>query len=224
MGIFEKLKGPRLYEELILLLQDTMPQNSIKRLKDYGLLKIIHPSLEEKPIYQNLARAYEILSGIDLLFLREKYRKEFIYLMVILKDLNMNERLELLDKIYVPANIKGKMLDNIQAAESALQRLTSEDSVEIYNILKPLNIETIILMMIYANESQRKSISLFLTKLKDIVPSITGENLKKLGIKPGPVYRKIFEAILREKLRGRLLSKEEEIDFVKEYKKALTNH
>jgi len=225
MGIFEKLKGPRLYEELILLLQDTMPQNSIKRLKDYGLLKIIHPSLEEKPIYQNLARAYEILSGIDLLFLREKYRKEFIYLMVILKDLNMNERLELLDKkIYVPANIKGKMLDNIQAAESALQRLTSEDSVEIYNILKPLNIETIILMMIYANESQRKSISLFLTKLKDIVPSITGENLKKLGIKPGPVYRKIFEAILREKLRGRLLSKEEEIDFVKEYKKALTTN
>ncbi|HQA03681.1 MAG TPA: CBS domain-containing protein [Thermodesulfovibrio thiophilus] len=224
MGIFEKLKGPRLYEELILLLQDTMPQNSIKRLKDYGLLKIIHPSLEEKPIYQNLARAYEILSGIDLLFLREKYRKEFIYLMVILKDLNMNERLELLDKIYVPANIKGKMLDNIQAAESALQRLTSEDSVEIYNILKPLNIETIILMMIYANESQRKSISLFLTKLKDIVPSITGENLKKLGIKPGPVYRKIFETILREKLRGRLLSKEEEIEFVKEYKKALTTH
>lgn len=224
MGIFEKLKGPRLYEELILLLQDTMPQNSIKRLKDYGLLKIIHPSLEEKPIYQNLARAYEILSGIDLLFLREKYRKEFIYLMVILKDLNMNERLELLDKIYVPANIKGKMLDNIQAAESALQRLTSEDSVEIYNILKPLNIETIILMMIYANESQRKSISLFLTKLKDIVPSITGENLKKLGIKPGPVYRKIFETILREKLRGRLLSKEEEIEFVKEYKKALTTN
>jgi len=224
MGIFEKLKGPRLYEELILLLQDTMPQNSIKRLKDYGLLKIIHPSLEEKPIYQNLARAYEILSGIDLLFLREKYRKEFIYLMVILKDLNMNERLELLDKIYVPENIKRKMLDDIQAAESALQRLTSEDSVEIYNILKPLNIETIILMMIYANESQRKSISLFLTKLKDIVPSITGENLKKLGIKPGPVYRKIFEAILREKLKGRLLSKEEEIEFVKEYKKALTNH
>lgn len=224
MGIFEKLKGPRLYEELILLLQDTMPQNSIKRLKDYGLLKIIHPSLEENPIYQNLARAYEILSGIDLLFLREKYRKEFIYLMVILKDLNMNERLELLDKIYVPENIKRKMLDDIQAAESALQRLTSEDSVEIYNILKPLNIETIILMMIYANESQRKSISLFLTKLKDIVPSITGENLKKLGIKPGPVYRKIFEAILREKLKGRLLSKEEEIEFVKEYKKALTNH
>lgn len=224
MGIFEKIKGPRLYEELILLLQDTMPQNSIKRLKDYGLLKIIHPSLEEKPIYQNLARAYEILSGIDLLFLREKYRKEFIYLMVILKDLNMNERLELLDKIYVPANIKGKMLDNIQAAESALQRLTSEDSVEIYNILKSLNIETIILMMIYANESQRKSISLFLTKLKDIVPSITGENLKKLGIKPGPVYRKIFEAILREKLRGRLLSKEEEIEFIKEYKNTLTTN
>ncbi|GLI53059.1 CBS domain-containing protein [Thermodesulfovibrio yellowstonii] len=219
MNIFEKLKGPRLYEELILLLRETLPHNSIKRLGDYGLLKLIHPTIEERTIYNDLAKAYETIQGIELLFLKEEYRKEFIYLMVILWNLNLAEREELLQRICTPVNIKRELIENISSAQKALQLFTPENSqefnVKIYNLLKPLNIETIILMMIYAKEWQKKAIFNYLTRLKDIKPLITGEDLKKLGIQPGPVYRKILESILREKLQGRLLSKEEEIEFAK---------
>jgi len=219
MNIFEKLKGPRLYEELILLLKETLPHHSIKRLGDYGLLKLIHPAIEERTIYNDLAKAYETIQGIELLFLKEEYRKEFIYLMVILWNLNLAEREELLHRICAPVNIKRELIENISSAQKALQLFTAENSqefnVQIYNLLKPLNIETIILMMIYAKEWQKKAIFNYLTKLKDIKPLITGEDLKKLGIQPGPVYRKILESILREKLQGRLLSKEEEIEFAK---------
>ncbi|MGB9891394.1 MULTISPECIES: CBS domain-containing protein [Thermodesulfovibrio] len=219
MNIFEKLKGPRLYEELILLLKETLPHHSIKRLGDYGLLKLIHPAIEERTIYNDLAKAYETIQGIELLFLKEEYRKEFIYLMVILWNLNLSEREELLHRICAPVNIKRELIENISSAQKALQLFTAENSqefnVQIYNLLKPLNIETIILMMIYAKEWQKKAIFNYLTKLKDIKPLITGEDLKKLGIQPGPVYRKILESILREKLQGRLLSKEEEIEFAK---------
>lgn len=219
MNIFDKLKGPRLYEELILLLKETLPHNSIKRLGNYGLLKLIHPSIEERTIYNALAKAYETIQGIELLFLKEEYRKEFIYLMVILWNLNIAEREELLQRICAPANIKRELIENTISAQKTLELFTPEDSqefnVKIYNLLKPLNIETVILMMIYAKEWQKKAIFNYLTRLKDIKPLITGEDLKKLGIQPGPVYRKILESILREKLQGRLLSKEEEIEFAK---------
>lgn len=218
MSIFEKLKGPRLYEEIVLLLRETLPHNSIKRLGDFGLLKIVSPHLEEKTVYNDLSKAYETIQGIELLFLKEEYKKELIYLMVILWRLKPEERQEFFQRICAPENIKKQLLENISSAERALQSFPSEDScVEIYNLLKPLNIETIILMMIYAKDWQKRAISLYLTKLKDVKPLLRGEDLKKLGIPPGPVYKKIFDAILREKLQGRLLSKEEEIEFVKKF-------
>lgn len=126
--------------------------------------------------------------------------------MVILWNLNLAEREELLQRICTPVNIKRELIENISSAQKALQLFTPENSqefnVKIYNLLKPLNIETIILMMIYAKEWQKKAIFNYLTRLKDIKPLITGEDLKKLGIQPGPVYRKILESILREKLQG----------------------
>ncbi|WP_353684128.1 CBS domain-containing protein [Thermodesulfovibrio sp. 3907-1M] len=220
MSIFEKLKGPRLYEELILLLKETQPHHSIKRLADYGLLKILHPSLEEKKLYSELARAYETVQAMELLFLKEKYRKELIYLMVMLWNLEDHERQEFLQKICVPENIKKEVIENIISAEKALQAFPSEESpVEIYTLLSSLNIEIIILMMVYAQEQQKKAISFYLTKLKEIKPLLRGEDLKTLGIPPGPIYKKIFDEILKEKLQGRLLSKEEEIEFAKNFGK-----
>lgn len=218
MGIFEKIQGSRLYEEFMLLLKETVPHNSIKKLKEYGLLKVIHPSLEENNIYNSLLKAYETVQGIGLLFLKEAYKTEFIYLMVMLWHLNKKERLQLLERINAPENVKKKLLEDLDTAHRVLGELTLDDNVKIYNLLKPLNIETIILLLIFAPEQQKRAISLFLTKLKDTKLFITGEDLKKMGIQPGPVYKTIFESLLHEKLRGNILSKDDEIDFVKKMK------
>ncbi|MCX7988009.1 MAG: hypothetical protein N2647_01015, partial [Thermodesulfovibrio sp.] len=215
MGIFEKLKGSRLYEELMLLFKETIPQQAIKRLKDYGLLKVIHPKLEEKEIKEILTKAYEVIQGVELLFLKEKYHVEFIYLMVILWQLEYDERIELLDKISAPEHIKKKVIYDIETAKKSLQLLNDDDPVKVYNTLKSLNTETLILMMIYSQKWQKQLISLFITNLRHVKPLIKGEDLKKIGIKPGPIYREIFEKIMNEKLRGKLQSKEEEIEFAK---------
>lgn len=220
MSIFEKLKGPRLYEELILLLKETTPHHSINRLKELGLLKVIHPSLEQKDVYSALLRAYETLQGMQILFWhlkppKEEHKKEVIYFMVTLWKLKPEERIELFERISAPENIRKRLIEELNVAQLSLQKLTSEDNIQIYSLLKPLKIETLVVMMIFAREDQKRTISLFLTKLKDISPLIRGEDLKKLGIPPGAVYKKIFDAILKEKLMGRLLSKKEEIEFVK---------
>ncbi|MEN2985429.1 MAG: hypothetical protein ABDH16_02030 [Thermodesulfovibrionaceae bacterium] len=216
MSIFDKLKGPRLYEEIILLFKETLPHNSIKRLRDYGLIKVLHPSLEEKDLEKILSKAYETVQAVKLLLLRD-FKYEFVYLMSILWTLKDTEREELLKRIYAPEHIKTKLLEELIVAQNALKSLISEDLVEVYFLLKPLSLEVLAVMMIFAKETQRRLISHYLTKLKDIKPQITGHDLEKLGIKPGPIYREIFDAILKEKIRGSLFSKSEEIDFAKKY-------
>ncbi len=217
MGLFEKIEGSRLYEELMLLLRETISYNAVKRLKEYGLLKVIHPKLEEKNIVELLRKAYEVVQGFELLFLKESYQVENIYLMVMLWQLDYNERVQFLERINAPHHIRNKILYALKEADKTLKLLDSEDPVRIYQLLKTLPIETLILMMIFAEKWQKKAISLFLTKLRFIKPLIKGEDLKKLNIPPGPIYSKIFEKIMDEKLRGSLQSKDEEIEFVKNF-------
>ena len=38
-----------------------------------------------------------------------------------------------------------------------------------------------------------------------------------MGIKPGPIYREILQAVLDAKLNGQLKTRNDELNFVKEY-------
>jgi tRNA nucleotidyltransferase (CCA-adding enzyme) len=57
----------------------------------------------------------------------------------------------------------------------------------------------------------------FILTTKKIKISLTGEDLKNLGIKQGPVYREILDKLLQEKIDGKIKTREQEIDFVKKY-------
>lgn len=48
-------------------------------------------------------------------------------------------------------------------------------------------------------------------------PLVTGHDLIKLGLKPGPEFRRILEAVQTEQLEGRIHSKEEGIHWVKQF-------
>jgi tRNA nucleotidyltransferase (CCA-adding enzyme) len=52
-------------------------------------------------------------------------------------------------------------------------------------------------------------------------PFLKGDDLKRLGIEPGPIYSRLLKELLSERLRGKLRSREDEEQFVKE---ALQHH
>ncbi|HSR13088.1 MAG TPA: hypothetical protein VLS90_16700, partial [Thermodesulfobacteriota bacterium] len=54
-------------------------------------------------------------------------------------------------------------------------------------------------------------------ELKRVKIALGGNDLKKLGYVPGPVYTRILQAVLTEKLEGRAGTRKEEIDFVLKY-------
>jgi tRNA nucleotidyltransferase (CCA-adding enzyme) len=60
-------------------------------------------------------------------------------------------------------------------------------------------------------------ISRYLTELRDVKPVLKGNDLKKMGIEPGPVYTRILTELLEEKLRGRLASRGDEENFVRNF-------
>lgn len=217
MNLFEKLSGPRLYEELLLLFNETEPDRALKKLSDLGLLKVIHPALTfNEELEETLKSLHETVSWFNLLFLEEKTDRGVLYLMALLSELKEEEAEAAAERLSPPPKIKDMIDKGISKAREVAKRLPSEDPVETYNLLRKLRLETILLAMALSKDRlKQKVISRYLTELRKIKPILKGEDLKKIGVKPGPVYSRILKELLEEKLRGHLKSREDEERFVK---------
>ena len=217
MNLFEKLSGPRLYEELLLLFNETEPGRALKKLSDLGLLKVIHPALTfNEELEETLKSLHETVSWFNLLFLEEKTDRGVLYLMALLSELKEEEAEAVAERLSPPPKIKDMIDKGISKAKEVVKRLPSEDPVEIYNLLRKLRLETILLAMALSKDRlKQKVISRYLTELRKVEPILKGEDLKKIGVKPGPVYSRILKELLEEKLRGHLKSREDEERFVR---------
>jgi tRNA nucleotidyltransferase (CCA-adding enzyme) len=217
MNLFEILSGPRLYEELLLLFNETEPDRALKKLSDLSLLKVIHPAITfNEGLEATLKSLHETVSWFNLLFLEEKTDRRIVYLMALLSELKEEEVKAVTERLSPPPKIKDMIIKGISKAREVVRRLPSEDPVEIYDLLSELRLETVLLAMAISRDRlKQKAISRYLTELRKVETILKGEDLKKMGVKPGPVYSRIFKELLEEKLRGRLRSREDEERFVK---------
>jgi tRNA nucleotidyltransferase (CCA-adding enzyme) len=226
MNLFDKLSGSRLYEELLLTFSETEPVRAIKRLSEYGLLKVIHPDLVFAQKLESMLQAiHDTLSWFDLLFLDEKYHKGTIYLMALLSVLSMSERETAFTRLSSPSNMKEAINRGIIKSHELISHLPLNDPAMLYKAMCTLDIETIIVAMAMAeDDAKKKEISQYLIELRTVKSQLTGHDLKSMGIVPGPVYSKIMDALLSERLRGRLKTRDDEKAFVRDHYKAITHH
>lgn len=104
----------------------------------------------------------------------------------------------------------------IEVRELLKKNSNIKDNFKIYKMFDKLNNLSIASYYIISGNS---AVTKFLNVLRDIQVLITGDDLKEIGFIPSPYFNKLFESILKEKLKGNLLSKEEEINFVKKFLK-----
>ena len=56
----------------------------------------------------------------------------------------------------------------------------------------------------------RERIELFQSRLRGISPEMTGDDLRRMGIPPGPLYRKILVRLRNARLDGEIATREQE--------------
>ncbi len=218
MDLFNRLSGARLYEELLLAFSETEPVKTLKRLSEFGLLKVIHPNLTfNAELESTLQSMFETLAWFNLLFLEENPDRGVLYLMALLSGLKDEERKAAIERLAAPPKISEMIIKGMSQSKDVLNKLPLDDPADLYHLLKGISLETLLFSMaVSKNKQKQKSISQYLIELRKIKPILKGDDLKMIGIQPGPAYSRLLNELLDEKLRGRLKNKEDEERFVRE--------
>lgn len=220
LELFHKLAGERIYGELVLMFGETDPLKVIRRMSELELLQFIHPALKYTDEIERLFKSVnETLTWYRLLYLDLAFERWLVYFLALLDKLKDQAVDEALERLSVPERIRDRIRRSRRCSREILYefyRAPKLRASRIYDILRPIDIETLLFMMAKAKrEGTKKYISQYLTRLMAVRVDLTGEDLKALGLPPGPRYREILLQLLHARLDGIVKDRDDEIDFVK---------
>ncbi len=217
-----RLDGRRLFSELLLMLQEDKVVLNFKRMQELHILQFIHPKLTFDDATRALfEKIKEVINWYELSFLEDAYEPWRIYFLGLLEGLQKSEIVSICKRLCLSEKDQKGILHNREQLKNVLVRMAGKRSLsssELYHLLYPLPTECLIYLMARVSRREaKKALSTFLIQLKQVTIATTGADLKKLGLKPGRLYKKILDNLLDARLDGEVRNKREEIAYVKEH-------
>ena len=222
MNFFKRLSGRRVFSELQHILNEEDPVSALVRLQDFNLLKVIHKSVDLNNITMELLNAVkEVLNWHDLLFLDEFLSRWAVYFMALIRPCSPVVTKEICRRLEMPQRLEKLFVVDRFDSENCLNWLEQHQDVKnsiLYQQMSRFKSELILYMMANAySKRTQKIISRYYTHLRHIKISISGSDIKEIGVKPGPIYRETLKAVLAAKLNGQVVSRKEELAFARRY-------
>jgi tRNA nucleotidyltransferase (CCA-adding enzyme) len=224
---FKDLSGRRLYLELKLILMENQPVQAIERMNQFDLLQFISPEIKYTKELQSLLESIVgVISWFNLLYLEEPFQPWKIYWHGLTSQLDKKEMKRLAQRMQMNELEKKRMVSQaleINTVLSQIFKIRRDSNYAIYTLLSQYDTEILLYMMARTNNEQTKKwISFYFNDLRKVKIKLQGRDLKMMGFKPGPLFKKIFSRLMEVRLNNQLNTKEEEIEFIrKEFKNHL---
>ncbi len=207
MDLFRRLSPSRLCQELVLLLSEDEPRRAVARMGELGLLRFIHPALTWTPQLGALLKGVEdSLGWYRLLYLDREMEPWPVYLMALLDCVPGRAVGETLRRLRVPGRQAEKIKSGRLTSNKIVQRLGKRPPLhpaEVFRLLEGLPEEALLFLIAKAkSESAKRQVSASLTTYRHVEPTLKGHDLKSMGSKPGPIYKKILERLRDARLNG----------------------
>ncbi len=206
----DTISGDRIRYEVECILKEEFPEKSLRRAEELGVLAKLHPSLKGNGgLAEKFGQARQ-LSSPDL-------PPVGLYLALLAYPLANEEIEHLISYLRLPKSL-AQTLRDANSLKAKLELLTNPElpPSSIYSLLhgsSPLAITANSLAS--DSPTTRQHIHLFLNKLRYVKPVLTGNDLLKMGIAPGPRLKEILNRLHEARLDGKVTSKKGEEDLVK---------
>ncbi len=218
--LVDELSGWRLLNEIILILKEAKPVACVRRMRELFLLEFISPGmLAEDRGLEILDRVEEVLAWAKIVPFEKSPETWFIYFLGLFYDLDQPKFVQATERLNVPMRLRKRLDMDLESCADARRLLATKKELsppEIHDIFSPLSPEAIILLLTeLADDRVNKYATLFVTQYQGLAKlSLTGDDLIRMGVKPGPVFQEVFKALRDARVNGQVTSKEDEIALV----------
>ena len=208
--MLDTISADRIRYEIECILQEKYPEKVFRRAQELEALPKLHPALKGNGwLTEKFEQARQLCSpeppGVGL------------YLTLLAYHLTNEEIERLISRLRLPKSLAQNLRDTITLKGKIRSLATPGLSPSgIYRLLEAYSPPAMVANSL-ATESPAASqnIHLYLTRLKYIEISLTGDDLMRLGVAPGPHIREIIELLHQARLDGKITSKQDEVDLVK---------
>lgn len=216
LPLLKRVSGDRIRHELELIFQEDRPEQALCRLEELGVLKHIHPDLHcddwLQARYRRLREDLEpegwSLEPEDVIFLHlalMAYRLDEDALRALSKQLKVKRDDE--DDLLVMHDLK----------EALPQLAGTRQPSGICHLLQPYPARVLAVAWIASDGEQVKERLLrYQTEWRLVEPEITGDDLKTMGLAPGPLFGRLLRSLRDARLDGEVSTREEEQVLVRE--------
>jgi len=165
-----------------------------------------------------LASLEEAVDWYRLLYLDRKMEVWVVYMMGLLEVLPERAVKDLLKRFPLSEQEATRLKMARVGCHNMIRRLASKRPLtpaDVYHLLSGLSDETLLILMAKSKgETVKRQVSAFLTTYQHVKPILTGTDLKAMGLKPGPQFKKILDRLLAARLNGEVETEAEERQFL----------
>ncbi|MBI3942072.1 MAG: CBS domain-containing protein [Chloroflexi bacterium] len=219
LDLFDRVSGERIRHELYLIFEEPTPELGLARLEQLHVLGHIQPDLTLNP---GLLASFEQLRGrLPAWYDRIGETATGIpypwqYLALLLLPISPGGRLDILQRLRIPRGESNQI--QLTAKLHARRRALAAASIPPSTIAKTLREAPAdvlgLLWAVWKEGSARDRLVLYQTQWRHTKPSLDGHDLQAIGLKPGPIFRRILTSLQDACLDGLVHTREEEVAFV----------
>ncbi len=227
-NLIQRLSGPRLKNEILLLFGERDPVRIIARLAQLKLLRFLHRRLcYTNNVKQAVSAVPKALAWWTRRFPDSVIDRPILYLMALSSESSplvvatMIRRLALSREQAKNVRVGGSRIDR------ARKRLTDTRAIrpsQVYRLLAEFSDEALVLLLAKQVSKQqgvrlsllRRRLTAYMTN-RTMKTALTGRDLQSMGLQPGPQYKKIMDNLLDARMDGVVTTEAEERAFVRKW-------
>ena len=218
LELLRRTSGERVAHELLLILEGDQPERAVARLHELQVLPQISPALA----LAGEARVLEAMRAVRELapeWSVEAAQIPAAYLCLMAWQATSGEIEALVSRLRLPRRVARHLRDipGVREAAEALARAEMAPS-EVHRLLGRFELPVLLAAYALAAEGPAKDrLCRYQREWRHVRPRLTGRDLQKWGLDPGPLYGRILQALRAAVLDSAARTREEEEQLVRRW-------
>ncbi|MDY6918460.1 MAG: hypothetical protein SVP26_11100 [Chloroflexota bacterium] len=208
-SMLDTISGDRVRRETELNLQEEHPERILARAEELGVLKAVHPALKGDGWLDGKLREASRVAPADT----------DLFTALLTYNMTAEQSEQVMDRLNIQGGLRRSIMQ-VHRLKEAYRGLAAPDlpPSRVFRLLHPYSATAVSACAIACDcPAVRKRLEHYLVELRHVTTCLDGDDLKELGVEPGPGLGRVLRALLDAKLDGRVSTRQGEEVLVRQW-------